>query len=291
MKTFTNMMFMKKLVWLAVACVLVINAVILGKVFFNHSSVIAQLQLSERELQLPYSNVFDKEDSSKRLRLNWSTLNTEPVSFELNQWGWQYDHQLKLSEAHFASFQFPSCEKTNRRHNKQAAWVLLEFNGQSYRDYVAQAERYYALVQGMGPTTDTEISNKELENKRSEATKSLEAAKNIDSRLFVIDAAADRELLEAALQARNKSDHTTLVIVPAEVQAGHKRCDKTEEKTTGILVSNLTVESLYVPKDFAQNLPRNTNEKSSSPFAAEVYYGRLYEPWINNLSRCKQDCS
>jgi hypothetical protein len=273
----------KKLVWLAVACVLLVNAAILGKVFYNRSDVVATLQLSERELQLPYNYGFDKEDSSKRVSLKWSTLDPEPVSLESYSWRWRHNNSLILGDAHFASFQFPACDKTNRSRYKQPAWVLLEFNGKSYADYVLQAEQYYAFAQALEPTADTELVKKDLKEKLADATEFLATAKNKSSRLFVVDAAVTRELLETRLQSYSSTDGSQLIIVPAEVQAPYNRCDASVKKTTEIMISNLAVESLYVPKDFAEKIALGDGQQSKSSFTADIYYGRLYEPWINGV--------
>lgn len=285
-----NTIAMKKMIGLAVGFVLLVNAVILGKVYVNRTQVMAQLQLSERELQLPYNYGFTKEDSSARVMLRWTTPNTEPLSPELENWRWHYDRSLQLSDTHFASFKFPDCEKTTRWRHKQTAWLLLEFNGQSYADYVAQAEQYHALIQGLKPAANTELSEKELTEKRKDATEFLDAAINSNSRLFAIDAAAERELLEIALKKRQPTNNATLVIVPAEIQPGYSRCDNTNKKVTEVIINNLAVESLYIPKDLGQGFPRDADVQLKEKFNADIFYGRLHEPWIANLQHCKNNC-
>lgn len=274
------------LIGLSIACVLLVNIAILGKVFFNRSQVVSKLQLSERELQLPYYYGFHKEDSSRRVSLTWATLNSEPVSLNANTWNWSYNKQLLLSEAHFASFQFPSCAQKNTQRHKKAAWVLVEFNGQSYSDYVARAEQYFALVQAQQePPLDSALALKELQEQRQDAANLLASAKNTDSRLFVIDAAADKALLEVALQARPHTDSSRLVILPADIQASYLRCSSSETEPTRITINNLAVESLYVAKDIAEDFPSGeaATEKNKIRFIAEISYGRLYEPWISSL--------
>lgn len=278
------------LIGLTIACVLLVNGAILGKVLFNRSHILSQLQLSERELQLPYNYGFRKEDSSRRVSLSWTTLNSEPVSLNSNTWGWSYSKQLVLNEAHFASFQFPTCEQKNPQRHKKAAWVLVEFNGKSYRDYVARAEQYYALVQAQQePPLDSVLALKELQEQRQDATNLLESAKNTDSRLFVIDAAADKALLEVALQARPQTDDTRLLILPADIQASYLRCSTSDTEPTRITINNLGVESLYVAKDIAEDFPRGEDPAAAGKlnarihFTAEISYGRLYEPWISSL--------
>jgi Domain of unknown function (DUF4824) len=281
---------MKKFVAFIIGFVLLANSIVLGKAFYNRTQVITKLELSERELQLPLHYGFAKEDSSKRVSLRWSTLNTELLSKGAdNYWSWSHNQNLALSEAQFASFQFPSCEKNSRRNNKQMAWVLMEFNGPAYSTYVDNIEKYHALVQGSTQEVTAELSQKDLQEKEKRASDMLESAKNTDSRLFIIDAAPKRELLMVALRERQNLTKATLFILPAEVQAGYYRCDKKEKRTTEVIVNNLAVSSLYLPKELVQDsLPTkndnvSTYTKSKIHFLAEVSYGRLYEPWVSKF--------
>jgi Domain of unknown function (DUF4824) len=284
MNTRINTIAAKKLFWLAVGLVLLVNAFILGKVYLNRSEVIAQLQLSERELQFPHNYGFSKEDSSARVSLHWTAPSTEPINVNMNQWSWLYHRQLQLNDAHFLGFQFPDCTQKTRLRQKRSAWVLLEFNGKSYTEYVAQVEQYHALIMSLTPAQNTELSEKELAEKRKNATEFLTEAKTASSRLFVIDAAADRGLLEIALRNRQTTDSSQLFIVPAELRAGYYRCDKSEKRTTEVIIDNLAVESLYIPKQFSQHFPKDRNEKRKAKFTLEISYGRFFEPWVSGFT-------
>lgn len=280
----------KKLLWLAIGLVLLVNAFILSKVYWNRSEVIARLQLSERELQLPFNYGFTKEDSSARVSLHWTTPSSEPIDIDMNQWRWQYNRRLQLSSAHFSSFQFPDCAQETRLRQKRSAWVLLELNGQSYVDYVTQAEQYHALIMGLTPATNTEWSEKELSEKRKQADDFLAAAKADNSRLFVIDAAAERELLETVRREYQAIPNSQVLIVPAELRAGYYRCDSKEQRTTEIIIDSLAVESLHIPRNLAQGFPQDGDAKRKATFTAEIFYGRLFEPWINSLRLCAKGC-
>lgn len=280
----------KSLAWLAAGLVLMVNAFILGKVYVNRSDEIVQLTLSERELRLPYNYGFAKEDSSARVRLNWTTPSNQPIDVDMNQWRWQYNRSLQLSGIHFSSFQFPDCARKTRLLQKRSGWVLLEFNGRSYADYIAQAEQYHALIMGLTPAENTEWSAKELAGKRKQADAFLAAAKTDDSRLFVIDAAAERELLESVRREYQTSPNSQTAIVPAELRAGYYRCDSKERRTTEIIIDGLAVESLHISKSLAQGFLQDDDTKSKTKFIADISYGRLFEPWIKNLRLCAKGC-
>lgn len=274
----------KKLLWLAVGVVLLVNVFIIAEAFMNRSTTIAKLQLSERELRLPHNYGFSKEDSSARVNLQWTTPGIEPVDINMSQWRWLYHRQLQLADNHFDSFQFPGCEQKTRLGQKRSAWVLVEFNGQSYTEFVAQVEQYHAVIMALTPEKDTELSEKQITEKQKKADDVLAEAKTRSSRLFVIDAAANKELLEAAL--RNRKDTSGQVfIVPAELRAGYYRCEKNEKRTSEVIVDELAVESLYIPKHFAQTIPRNGNEERKAKYTIEISYGRFFEPWVSGFTR------
>jgi hypothetical protein len=282
MNTRINIIAAKKLLWLAVGLVLLVNAFILGQVYMNRSGVIAQLQLSERELQFPRNYGFSKEDSSLRVDLHWTTPVTEPTDMNLNGWRWRHNRQLQLNDANFLSFQFPDCTQKTRMQER-SAWVLLEFNGQSYTDYVVQVERYHALTMGLTPAQNAGKSEKELVAKRKDATEFLTEAKTESSRLFVIDAAADRGLLETAVRNRQSTDNSQLFILPAELRALYYRCNKSEKRTTEVIIDKLAVESLYIPNYLSQHFPKDRDARRKAKFTMEVSYGRFFEPWVSGF--------
>ncbi|WP_049721743.1 DUF4824 family protein [Gilvimarinus polysaccharolyticus] len=274
----------KILVLLSFGVIILVNGIILAKVIFNRSEVVTQISLSERELELPYRYGFKSEDSSLRLSLQWRTPAAEPLSSDVKYYGWHSDRALTLSDVHFFSFQFPSCSNDNHRRHKKSAWVLAEFNGPSYARHVQRVEQYHALIHSLVAEENTESSQKELNNKRKYAADMFNAAKNTDSRLFIIDAAAERELLEAALEELKPVGTATYMIIPAEVQNGYYRCDNKPQKANSIRVNKLAVNSLYVPKDLAVTLAPS-KDSSKVNFEAMINYGRLYEPWLSKLEQ------
>ncbi len=165
------------------------------------------------------------------------------------------------------------------------AWALLEFNGKNYADFVEQAERHYAFIKKGEFQVESDLSKKELEENIKNTEKFLEDAKETSTRLFVIDAAAERELLEHSLSAHTADNTGRLIIVPAEIKSSYSRCNKDSTKSTEIYIANLAVESLYMPKELAERIEFDKSTSLKTHFIADVVYGRLYEPWINNVSR------
>ena len=286
----------KKLLLLAVITVLGVNAFILGKVWLNRSVVVAELTLSERELDMPYHWGMAKEDSSLRLNLAWTTpwlTSSEDDWYYLSR---QQQRILRLQQPQFASFRFGSCADGYQRQQR-SGWVLLEFNGQSYQGYLKQAEQHYAaLRQRLAAEAAAELNTSMPQNTLQEAAKrrheqqqraeeQWRAAREEATRLFVIDAAADRNLLQQTLAKHSGPTAGQLLLVPADIQLSYTWCqDDKAEKQPEVLINRLAVQSLYVAKPYAQRLPIDTDRQQKIRFQAQVYYGRFAEPWIANLA-------
>lgn len=286
----------KKLLLLAVITVLGVNVFILGKVWLNRSVVVAELTLSERELDMPYRWGMAQEDSSLRLNIAWTTPWLTP-----NEDDWQYlsrqqQRILRLQQPQFASFRFGSCTDGYQRQQR-SGWVLLEFNGQSYQDYLKQAEQHYAaLQQRLAAETAAELNAGIAQDRLQEAAKrrhelqrraeeQWRVAREEATRLFVIDAAADRNLLQQTLTKHSGPTAGQLLLVPADIQLSYTWCQNDKAaKQPEVLVNRLAVQSLYVAKPYAQRLPIDTERQQKIRFQAQVYYGRFAEPWISSLT-------
>lgn len=286
----------KQLLLLAVITVLGVNAFILGKVWLNRSVVVAELTLSERELDVPYQWGMAKEDSSLRLNLIWTMSGPMPSEDEWYYLSRQQQRILRLQQPQFASFRFGSCTDGYQRQQR-SGWVLLEFNGQSYQDYLKQAEQHYAVIQqrliaeaaaelNAGMAQDNlQAAAKRRQEQQQRAEEQWRVAREEATRLFVIDAAADRNLLQQTLAKHSGPTAGQLLLVPADIQLSYTWCqDDKAEKQPEVLVNRLAVQSLYVAKPYAQRLPIDTDRQQKTRFQAQVHYGRFAEPWISSLT-------
>lgn len=286
----------KKLLLLAVITVLGVNAFILGKVWLNRSVVVAELTLSERELDMPYHWGMAKEDSSLRLNIAWTTPWLTPNEDEWYYLSRQQQRILRLQQPQFASFRFGSCTDGYQRQQR-SGWVLLEFNGQSYQDYLKQAEQHYAVIQqrliaeaaaelNAGMAQDRlQAAAKRRQEQQQRAEEQWRVAREEATRLFVIDAAADRNLLQQTLAKHSGPTAGQLLLVPADIQLSYTWCQNDKAaKQPEVLINRLAVQSLYVAKPYAQRLPIDTDRQQKTRFQAQVYYGRFAEPWISSLT-------
>jgi hypothetical protein len=281
-----NLLSPKRLLWITIGFIVLANLIVLSKAYYNRTKIATSLEFSERELVLPHRYGFSKEDSSIRLRLRWSSPTTQSITADMDTWSWRDDNNLMLSQAHYNSFNFPVCHEKRSWSKKRKAWVLLELNGQSYRDYLAQLEQYGNLVQEMSAGADNKLSEKELLVKRKRTTDFLAAEKLEKTRLFVKDAAPEPALLETAMRARLDAGDKQLLIVSAEVGSAYYNCGESAKNSTTIRIQNLSVESLYLPREFSRNFPHAQSTKGKTPkieFTATVNYGRSGEPWIAGL--------
>ena len=287
-----------KLIYLAVSGIILVNALLLGKMWLNRSVVLVELKLSERELVPPYFNGFAQENSAKRLSLQWTT----PLTPTYDDWQTFYTYHnrsLTINEQHLASFDFTPCPQDYKRQQR-SAWVLLEFNGQSYHEYLAQIEQQHAQFSQQLLASKQEIEEapvaeyaealKQLDEKEARADRILQQARHSFTRLFIVDAAASKALLQASMQQRARHSEGQLLILPAEIQLSYNRC-KVEQQVTKpeIYINRLAVASFYVPKPLAEGLPKAHHNKANVHFTATIHYGKLAIPWLSDLQLSAAD--
>lgn len=282
-----------KLLWLALATVILVNMVILAQMMLNRSSTVYQLTLSERELKPPYYHGFNKENSGLQLTLQWST----PLLANQDKWQFLSSHpqrSLSLSQMHYASFGFAPCDDDYRRQ-RRSAWVLVEFAGSHFRQHMLAAEQSHTMISAeiktsikalsapAGPQHEVETLQ-QLTDKQARADKLLREVQAGFTRLLVIDAAANPDLLQQRITASKAQNKDTLLILPAEVQPSYHAChDPDSNQARIIYINRLTSSRIHVPKSFAEQLPLQLENGEQPRFTATLHYGKFLIPWLSQL--------
>lgn len=278
----------RTLIYSAVIFLLSVNILIFAKVSFNRSQVVSTIVLSERELGLPYAYKRAQHNSGVQLLLNWST----PQDFTKDQWQWYNKRDLTLSKEHFESFSFRACKNGRYTSNEQVGWVLLEFNGLAYNDYLAAAQTYHKKVYSAESESKTQVEQDKSRALKTEADDTLKRVKESVSRLFIIAAAADKSLLLNSLKERRALTSAPLFIAPAKIQPGYYRCDTEDKLPYDVVIQDLMVTSIHVPKHLAQSLVGAEGVANNNlHFLAKLNYGRQYEPWLTQIERCNPSCT
>ncbi|ACE83622.1 DUF4824 family protein [Cellvibrio japonicus] len=267
---------MKKLTIISIGFLLTTNILLLGKVWYNRwEPHYGALTLSERELRLPSGYRFNKENSGISLDLTWNTKDDDTPN---RLWG--YNRELTLSDEHFSSFGFAACNN-QYRERAQPGWILVEFNGPAYRNYLASMTARRDQHIAAEPTDET--LQKTWQQEKDTLDKRVRQVAQEESRLFVIDAAANSAVLiknQVSLQAKNTQ--TQYLTLPAKIRSSYRRCLDNNAKPTSIQIDSLLIARIHVPNRLARQLP-NTSNNNSVRYQATLRYGRLLEPWVREL--------
>ena len=254
------------------AIVAVTNIVALAGAAYNRSGTPeATLQLSERELGLPWGWGFESENSGVALRIDWRVLGKEPDESRITQPYYPLSSGLpgwldaaKMTEL---GFDVASIERTARARSLYAhqlpreVLLVLELDGPAYHELLARFEAYA----------------KRAPNRADE----LDREKNESSRLFVVDAGLDAEALRARYPSRSRYAIVRGTVRPwVSSEAG--------QWMVGGHVSGLSVSRINVPlafrAPFDEWLDRRARRRAEALFTATVAFGRRFEPWMVSAS-------
>lgn len=267
---------MRRLLWMAIIFLLLVNLVVLGHSFYNRQQAEARITLSERELSLPGNYGFNKENSDLTLALSWSVAgNGDDISH------FTYNHRLNLSPGHYASFGFGGACGQRRNRSVTDGYVLLEFNGAVYQRHLELAKKHLEQMQG-----EEAASAEKDEYKIKHAREQLISLEQQESRLYVVDAAASKVLLQAALAQRLRDSPGEYLILPAIIRESYRDCDNKEE-VHSVYLDKLFAQRIYVPREY-HSLFVDRNHKHR--FLADITFGQLGEPWLESLQICDKQC-
>lgn len=245
------------------ALIALANAALLAGVAWNRrGEPDATVILTERELEIPWHDFNDEEDTGLELQLDWQA-----------RWavGEGTPEGLPLTTLRELGFQL----RPRRTEPPRVAWVVLEMDGEAWQRWVAQRRRQVEKDRRENPDSDCPPG------------RDLEEMLESGSRLIVVDAGKDREALR-----RRHPDRSRYFVVPGRVDA--------REVKPGVfqgLVSELRVDSIHVPLRLRPVLDeivtagrlRQETSNSAEPgpprFRATVAFGRRGEPWLVDVEK------
>lgn len=260
-----------------VALILLTNLIALAGVMFNHSgSVDSTLQLSQRELRIPYRWAQNHDNNGISLVLQWrlpGSLN-QYQQYPGNDPGWL--DKAKLASLGFNVAMPLDTERSRTAYQKQLSkpvFLVMEFDGPAYQQVIELAKKEDA----------DESKKKEQDGARKSRPTVLSQELNVNSRLFVVDASLDREMLRAKYP-----DTRRYSIVRGQIRPQVIYNEDKQPLMTGY-IKNVSAQSINVPVEFRDvfepMLTENrkydyfSNDKLP-PFVATVAFGRRLEPWI-----------
>ena len=280
---------------LAVACVLLVGAITLAGVARNRAGEPdADVVLTERELTLPFW--MPEENTGLSLRIEWSG----PGGAAYEDVGWL--DRIKLESLGFDCrypLEGPSAEEHYSRMLPREAVLVLEFDGEAAKRWIAARERQQnELMAKIAEEADTAAREK----RAADARKAVESARESATRLFVVDAGLDAAELRRRYPDRSKHVLARGVVRIACEPAGAEKVSKPARLHGRVNV--LLVSAIYVPRDQRSLLdslvasdrkaresvkpettaaaprPRFGTTPHPPRYRVRVRWGHRLEPWI-----------
>jgi hypothetical protein len=245
-----------------------------------------KMTLSERELQLPYR--IHKENSGMALRLTWRVIGKDDEYRSTSSWtSPAWFNAEKVEELGFKiQDRLNSSDDTAlfKKILPKEVFVVLEYDGEPFREAVKRAESALAREQGL---LKTHPDDKELRENHKRAEERLQRERTAESRLFAIDVGLDPEEL------RHKySDRTRYILARGKAQPRYD-WDKKKKEVSGY-ISELSIASIHVPLEHRQILDsivardRSKGMTFEPPrFEVELAYGSRLEPWVVSVISMK----
>jgi hypothetical protein len=245
------------------ALIALANAVALAGAAWNRrGEPEATVTLTERELRIPWSAINDEDDTGLNLQLEWNA-----------RWaaGDRAPKGIPLATLRELGFE----PRVGRKEPPRTAWVVMEMDGEAWRQWVAKRRRQVEEERRKEPESDCPPGS------------DLEQMLVSGSRLVVVDAGRDRHALR-----RRHPDRSRYFVVPGTVHVSEVRPGAFQG-----LVSGLRVESIHVPLKLRPTLDEivtaervrretsNSGESHPPRYSATVSFGRRGEPWLERVEK------
>lgn len=269
----------------ALALVLAVNAIVLAGAAWNRSGEPeSELILTQRELDTPYGGYGEFENSGMTLRLDWKIADADRRFDEdpdAAYYGYGSRTATWLDAEKMRTLGFtppaPGTEEQLLRYEERTSgrevFLVLELDGPAYRESLAQVGRYVRRTEQQRAANPRK---KELAEQAIAAKEMLGRVEKEMSRLFVVDAGLDAEILRGRYR-----DRTHYAIVRGRVEPMLQRSpdwpdDKSVPEFAGY-VDSLSIDGISVP---AGVLPSSVMDDEKVTYRVQVAWGRRFEPWI-----------
>jgi hypothetical protein len=273
------------------AIIVATNTVALLGVAYNRSGEPdGLLELSERELRLPYDWPDDRDDSGLSLRLEWRVADPDTLDRidgasrgRLAVIWYPTRNPIWLDSAKLTAIGFDLTRPLDaegapdyyRRALPKRAYVVLELDGPAAD---TARERTRAWVARQEAIAHASAGADDLARRLEQIRSQLQTELLEGSRLFAVDAGRDRAALRAIYPDRRR-----YAVLPGLVALRLTGPD-TALRLEGY-IQRLLIEQINVPRAFRpvfDSLPRRRPGDSGpgQPYTVTVAFGRRLEPWI-----------
>lgn len=258
-----------------VGLILVVNAIALGGVFYNRSGEPeSRMELSERELRLPYGRFNRSENSGVSLALQWRVADPSGGNpgYAYESWGGapRWLDRAKLTVLGFDVLPAKrDAGMSYRLPQTKEVLLVLELDGAAARQALARAQTRVSDDEALLLANP---DKKEFEQRAKTAREALKREETESSRLFAVDAGTDQATLR-----KQYPDRARFAIVRGFVRPQFVAYNK-QEQLYGY-ISALSVSKINVPLDFQEKLLIGTSG-GKAKFNATVTWGQRLEPWL-----------
>lgn len=277
----------KKLFIAGFGLVLFVNVIVLAGVAYNRSGAPESvITLSSRELTVRESYESDFKNSAISLRLDWRALGREKGGddrYYYSDWGsplWLDDKKLKELGFDIKRYSKQNADRYQDPIENEIC-LVLENNGESYREAVKRAEKALSLAEAK---LKENVDSQELRDRQRLAEEDWKDEVESRSRLFVIDAGIDAEGLRAKYP-----DRTRYLITKGIVTPYYEYSDGNAPRRLSGRISRLGPGVVHLPLEYAKILGsfKKTRDDAGcgghSCYEAEFFFGKRLEPWIKSL--------
>lgn len=251
----------------AVLLVVVVNAFVLAGVAWNRSGEpTAVLELTERELAMPYGRLTSRDSTGVAL----------PIRRADQDYDWL--DRDKLAELGFDVGRFEGRPRHDWRTIERRLFVVLEYDGPAFQELLARREeRLEAARQGLekGETNRRQVASAEA---------ALERFKKAESRLVAVDAGKEAESLR---QRYPEGEQYVVMNALVRMHATSLPGQDSEPVLRG-RVGRFLPGRVHIPRRFHALLRRATDETRNAYDAPPRYrvvvkFGRRAEPWVADI--------
>lgn len=274
-----------------IGLILATNAVALLGVVYNRGEAESTLNLTERELNLPYQWGFEKENSGIALILKWRTLAEEREDVYGLRTGYsglgsapEWLDKPTLTALGFDVSKSEDTDQGRMYYDKMLSrdvMLVLELDGPAYRRALARAQ---LRLQKETSLLETNPGKKEFDERVKNAKRALYQEERIYSRLFVVDAGLDALVLRTRYPDRHRYAIVHGQIQPRLVDINHK--PKLTAYVSDIDITQVNVPARYrkIFEPLQQSARTNQYDSAVTPFKVSVAFGKRLEPWITEAS-------
>ena len=268
---------MKRLIIIAAALVVVANAAVFAHIAYNRSGEPRVITLTERELPLPYYYYRNRsENSGLSFNIDWQVAGQDANTHYYGR-----TTSLKVSSEKLRELGFSepdacggATKERGGRDKSRKVWAVLEYDGPAHAQFIKALEKVLAQRTGEIGMVEAQQEKNELQRIKDQ----LQAVREYDSRLYVIDLSPDK----ASLEKRYSEDHRKLILAAEIYNSSH--CDKSIEKLS-VTIQQLLPASINIPRQFHAGLENLTGLESRNAdhpprYRAKIAIGKLNEPWL-----------